>query len=55
MGQEQFPHPVDGFRGVATRRHRPLEQVRDAAADQLVIFVLPPLGEAEGENKTVLP
>ena len=53
MGQEQFPHPVDGFRRVAACGHRALEQVRDAAADQLVVFVLPPLGEAEGAQGMV--
>ena len=47
MGQEQFPHPVDGFRRIAACRHRALEQVRDAAADQFVVFVLPPFGESE--------
>ena len=47
MGQEQFPHPVDGFGCVAARRDGAFEQVRDAAADQFVVFVLPPFGESE--------
>ena len=53
MGQEQVPHPVDGFRGVAARRYRALEKVRDAAAYEPVVFVLPPFGEPEGAQGMV--
>ena len=53
MGQEQLPHPVDGFGRVAARRDGALEQVRDAAADQLIIFVPPPFREPEGAQGMV--
>ena len=53
MGQEQFPHPVDGFRRVTTFRDGSFEQVRDSSAHEVVVFFPFPFREPEGPQGMV--